>query len=419
MNDEHAPQTIEGSNELPRAPMCSPCADNDDGRCCGTGECWLCPLNKIDADSGVNFQNRVAPWMMSCFGSEVSRDRTERSHRFLEEALELVQAATCTASEAHQLVDYVFSRPVGELSQEVGGVMVTLAALCLEQGVDMHVAGETELARVWTKIDVIRAKHAAKPKHSPLPGASDSARATLPDAFWEALQRLIENAITQGPASMDDAMLVGRYRDALAMLAAPAVARPAPRAPLPLMHQAFRTTETMGVPECIYRMIFGFPSLAALQAAEAEWIALDRAARALTQGDVSASAAEVKASANLVRSAACNWGSDDPETKRRSASLEIAIDRLAALAGAQAPGAMKWQPIETAPKDGREVLLAVSLRAGISGKSLVGHYMEGGHCIEDHPPIDAGWYFWNGHQFDRAAKPTHWMALPATPGADQ
>lgn len=72
----------------------------------------------------------------------------------------------------------------------------------------------------------------------------------------------------------------------------------------------------------------------------------------------------------------------------------------------------QWQPIETAPKDGREVILRVAMRGGIPGKSLVGHYQRGGHCIEDHPPIDAGWYFWDGRMFDLAAKPTHWMPLP-------
>jgi len=71
----------------------------------------------------------------------------------------------------------------------------------------------------------------------------------------------------------------------------------------------------------------------------------------------------------------------------------------------------EWQPIETAPKKG-EVLLKVKLRAGVPGKCLVGHWMSGGHCIEDHPPIDAGWYFWNGGMFDRAAEPTHWAQLP-------
>lgn len=115
------------------------------------------------------FQWRVQPWMLECFGAKIAADRRERNHRFFEEATELVQANGMTCSEAHQLVDYTFGRPPGELKQEIGGVMVTLAALCLASGADMHLAGETELARIWTMVDKIRAKQAAKPKHSPLP----------------------------------------------------------------------------------------------------------------------------------------------------------------------------------------------------------------------------------------------------------
>lgn len=117
----------------------------------------------------VEFQSRVQPWLTACFGEMIAVDREERNHRFLEEALELVQACGCTASEAHQLVDYVYGRDVGDPPQEVGGVMVTLAALCLANKLDMHANGETELARIWTKVEAIRAKQAAKPKHSPLP----------------------------------------------------------------------------------------------------------------------------------------------------------------------------------------------------------------------------------------------------------
>lgn len=116
-----------------------------------------------------SLQSRVQPWMMECFGPAISADREERNDRFIEEALELVQASGYTAERAHALVDYVFGRPQGEINQEVGGVMITLAAHCLAHGVDMHEAGETELARIWTKVDQIRAKQAAKPKHSPLP----------------------------------------------------------------------------------------------------------------------------------------------------------------------------------------------------------------------------------------------------------
>ncbi|WP_287248663.1 hypothetical protein [Mesorhizobium sp.] len=115
------------------------------------------------------YQDRVHSFMLACFGEAIAADGMERNHRFLEESLELVQALGCTASEAHQLVDYVFGRPVGEPNQETGGTLVTLAALCNAHKIDMDIAGETELTRCWSKIDKIRAKQAAKPKHGPLP----------------------------------------------------------------------------------------------------------------------------------------------------------------------------------------------------------------------------------------------------------
>lgn len=114
------------------------------------------------------FQSKVVDWLRACFG-DVSRDQEERTHRFLEEAIELAQASGCTKYEAMQLVDYVYSRPKGEIDQEVGGVMVTLAGLCSASGVDMQDAADRELARNWERIADIRAKRAAKRKGSPLP----------------------------------------------------------------------------------------------------------------------------------------------------------------------------------------------------------------------------------------------------------
>lgn len=118
----------------------------------------------------ISFQNNVRAWMLECFGPDITYDARERNHRFLEESLELVQACGCTASEAHQLVDYVFNRPVGEKEQEAGGVQVTMAALCIAQSINMEQAGVRELDRIWKNMEKIRAKQAAKPAHSPLPG---------------------------------------------------------------------------------------------------------------------------------------------------------------------------------------------------------------------------------------------------------
>jgi hypothetical protein len=120
-------------------------------------------------DDKADYQAEVNRWMHACFETHDCTNVTLRNWRFLEEALELVQATGCTEAEAHQLVAYVYGRPVGEPRQEVGGVMVTLAALCVAAGLDMMEAARAELARVWTKIPQIRAKHAAKPKFLPLP----------------------------------------------------------------------------------------------------------------------------------------------------------------------------------------------------------------------------------------------------------
>lgn len=122
------------------------------------------------------YQDRVGAWLYACFGEEISSDKLERCDRFIEEALELVQAIGYNADRAHSLVDYVFNREVGEPHQEVGGVLVTLAGLCFVNNIDMMKEGENELARVWEKVVEIRAKQAAKPVGSALPIPTEAAQ---------------------------------------------------------------------------------------------------------------------------------------------------------------------------------------------------------------------------------------------------
>ncbi|WP_313008431.1 hypothetical protein [Brevundimonas vesicularis] len=128
--------------------------------------------------AGERFQDRCGAWLDVCFGPESRMNVEHRNARFLEEAVELVQASGMTEAAAADVVRYAFSRPQGEINQEVGGVMMTLAAHCLATGVDMTAEGERELARVWTKVDQIRAKEAAKPSfaHPSPPPAADEDR---------------------------------------------------------------------------------------------------------------------------------------------------------------------------------------------------------------------------------------------------
>lgn len=140
------------------------------------------------------FQQRVSNWVLKCFGIEIHNNIQERNHRFLEEALELVQSKGCTKEEALMLVGYVFNRPIGEPVQEVGGVMVTLAALCNASNIDMFGSGEIELERINHPqiIEKIRLKQATKPASSPLPQHVDNTPKT-----WVEMGMCVEKGCNQ------------------------------------------------------------------------------------------------------------------------------------------------------------------------------------------------------------------------------
>ncbi len=142
----------------------------------GPAAFFVRPLALIDSQAaGQSFQAGVAEWMGQCFLASLYSNMTERGDRLLEEVLELLQAHGYDKARIPTLVDYVFGRPVGEPAQEVGGVMVTLAGYCWVAGLDMHAAGDAELARI-NQPDVmakIRAKQEAKNAlhfDTPLPG---------------------------------------------------------------------------------------------------------------------------------------------------------------------------------------------------------------------------------------------------------
>ena len=117
----------------------------------------------------IDFQDMTGVWVEKCFGPEAAADVPERNWRFIEEAIELVQSLGMTRNEVFDLVDYVYSRPSGDPAQEVGGTMVTLAALCQTNGLDMLECGILELDRCNKNIEKIREKHRNKPKNSPRP----------------------------------------------------------------------------------------------------------------------------------------------------------------------------------------------------------------------------------------------------------
>lgn len=133
------------------------------------------PRNTLDELMRTGgFQDAVRRWCYECFGVTITNNHIERADRFLEECLELVQTTPgFTAERAHALVDYVFSRPVGDRRQEIGGVAVTLSALANADNIVIASCANHELNRIQhpENIEKIREKQKLKSK-IPLPNAT-------------------------------------------------------------------------------------------------------------------------------------------------------------------------------------------------------------------------------------------------------
>lgn len=75
----------------------------------------------------------------------------------------------------------------------------------------------------------------------------------------------------------------------------------------------------------------------------------------------------------------------------------------------------KWQPIETAPKDGTPVLLC----GGLTSEDF--YCRDGNERYQDRQVvamfIDGQWAicYWDGNWRDGYDNPTHWMPLPEHP----
>ncbi len=165
----------------------------------------------------MTFQEKVQEWMLVCFGPEVSADRLERADRFVEEVLELLQSVEYPRERIGALEDYVYSRPVGENNQELGGVMLTLAAFCESHGLFMQAAGEDELLRVWGKVEKIREKQAAKPHGSALPVATAAPQTGYDKALAEAIAERLRQIEAEGwSAEHDDSHAHGEMARAAA-----------------------------------------------------------------------------------------------------------------------------------------------------------------------------------------------------------
>ncbi|MBW8445209.1 MAG: hypothetical protein K0M49_06240 [Arenimonas sp.] len=124
----------------------------------------------------VPYQNRVADAHYALFHDDPT-DIPERNARAFEEATETAQAFGMTRDEAIALVDYTFSRPVGDPAKEIGAKILTAFSLGVVAGIDVMAAAEADLEKLQRPETIarIRAKRATRHGRGPLPGFDPTA----------------------------------------------------------------------------------------------------------------------------------------------------------------------------------------------------------------------------------------------------
>jgi hypothetical protein len=97
-------------------------------------------------------------WAIRAFGKEHVFDTRIRALRVAEEAIELAQASGVAEEQLHRLIGIVYTRPVGDPIQEIGGVLMTTYVLAARLGFDPEEIFLSELLKVLAK----PAEHYAK-----------------------------------------------------------------------------------------------------------------------------------------------------------------------------------------------------------------------------------------------------------------
>lgn len=93
-------------------------------------------------------QRDILAWACQTFGTETAANTGERISRFAEESLELMQSAGMDKTAVLKLVDYVYSRPAGEIKQEIGQVGVSLLGYAEHLGISAEAEEQAEFNRI-------------------------------------------------------------------------------------------------------------------------------------------------------------------------------------------------------------------------------------------------------------------------------
>jgi NTP pyrophosphatase (non-canonical NTP hydrolase) len=97
-----------------------------------------------------NCQKAIVDWKDSFLTGTIHEPSVKTNcFRVLEEAAESCQSGGMTEEECHRQIAYTYSRPKGELAQELAQTFVNLAYLADSAGIDL----ETEVLKEISRID--------------------------------------------------------------------------------------------------------------------------------------------------------------------------------------------------------------------------------------------------------------------------
>lgn len=92
-------------------------------------------------------QEAALAWAVDTFG-DIAKDPHERACRFVEEAIELAQAAGIDRDTLGKIIERVYSRNPGDLRKEVGQAALTIELFAEVLHIDAGRAAQAEYSRV-------------------------------------------------------------------------------------------------------------------------------------------------------------------------------------------------------------------------------------------------------------------------------
>jgi NTP pyrophosphatase (non-canonical NTP hydrolase) len=155
-------------------------------------------------------QKQVLDWAVDAFGA-IAKNRDERAARLIEEAVEIAQAQDVSLEVVQRIVERAFSRPPGDLGQEIGGCAITLMALAENVGLSF----DGEILREWERVKSKdkawwTRKHAEK---------VEAGTANLSRDFWKERAEGLEDAMRRIKAlptySVSQSLCIDPYAEKL------------------------------------------------------------------------------------------------------------------------------------------------------------------------------------------------------------